>query len=199
MFHDDLPFRHYGAKLAGDAIELRRGWAPPRIQTRTPDGSMVIEIKPSAPCLKMLHPSGTVYELVAGPGAGRRMPDDPQESRILSDKVKLGHLPYGRCPKSLGLHRHLPDGLQNGPPCTVSASGKPIGPDTPCACVVEVERMRKARQNALTAELEDKYKQNPQKALELAERRADAADQSAAMMANALEKLAAIVDKQGKK
>ena len=199
MYRDDLPFRHYGAHLAGDALELRKGWTPPRIRNRNSDGDVVIELKPAAPCLKMLHPSGTVYEGVFGPGAGRRMPDDPQENRVLGDKIKLGHLPYGVCPKSLGLHKHLPDSLQGGAPCTMAPNKAPISPDNPCACIVEVEAMRKGKQLTSTDQLEARYKRDPERRMELAERSAEAQDKANTMMAESMDRLAAILEAGKKK
>lgn len=179
IYDPNLPFRHYGAQLAGDALALRKGWAPPRINTLLPDGTMVQERKPAAPCLKMLHPSGTVYEGVFGPGAGRRMPNDPQEQRILYDKLQLGHLPYGRCPKALGLHAHLAEELRDGAPCQSTTWGNskelvPIDPDHPCTCIKAMEEIRKDAQRVKTLKDEERYKSGPDRKDELMARQAAA-------------------------
>jgi len=208
MFDPHLPFRHFlspGSSLSGDAIVLKKGWKPPRVNTRLADGTTVQERKPSAPCILLLHPCGSVYEGVFGPGSGRRQPNDPQENRVLWDKVQLGHLPYGRCPKAMGLHEHLPAELRDGPPCkaakTADGTLVPIGPEHPCDCIRKLEAIRKAKQRAVTDHEAARYKQDGDKVLESAERREEMLAEALAKQAAAMEKLAEITEAQtrGKK
>lgn len=200
MFDPNLPFRHYGATLAGDALVVTKGWKPPRINTRLPDGSTVQERKPSGPCIRMLHPCGNDYEGVFGPGGGKRQPNDPQENRILWDKIQLGHLPYGRCPKTLGLHEHLLPEMRATAPCKSATLPDgtlvPIGPDNPCACILELQKVRLAKQRADTEHNAARYKQDSNKVLESAERREEMLAEALSKQASAMERLAEITEAQ---
>lgn len=159
----------------------------PRVrQVNDGRGGIASQKLPNMPYLMMVDPQGNICPVVLSNGAGNRMENDPYRLEILAAKAGRGWVPMNRCPQNTQHARWLPDDINGRNPCKTAFDGQPIGIDRsgdehPCACVKELERVRKARnaeneskrdpgKNIAQQQLEATVKQNEMLASALAEK-----------------------------
>jgi len=145
-------------RYVGDAVDISNWVAPTRTRT-LPDGEVVIEKLPPSQSMLMIDRAGHVRYIPMHNGSGRPLANDPYWNKKYPEKLDAGMLPYGKCPKAIGLHEKLPASLQtDGTPCRIAADGSPISNMHPCKCIVEIEAIRKRLNTANDAKQESRLK-----------------------------------------
>lgn len=144
-----------------EAVDLGKQPIPPTIRTRMPDGEVRVERIPAALHIKMVHPAGHVVRCVLSGGMGKHEANDPQILQNMQELPELGFIPYGMCPKRLGMHEHLPQSARAGEACTVAVDGKtPISVNACCKCVAATIEYRRTVAAKETNKTEQRYKSN---------------------------------------
>jgi len=137
---DGIPVRAFGVKYANKAIDLgsfRQGGA--RRNVVNADGTRSVERLPALASIKMLSPQGNVVWVPIANGLGKPDAEGVYGIKTVQLKKDAGFLPFAICPKRLGLHAHLAAHLAaNTTPCSDASE------DTPCECIREMERIRRA-------------------------------------------------------
>jgi hypothetical protein len=126
----------------GDAIDLSN-WAPPQRKLTRPDGEIVLEKLPQLANVLVLDDRGNSRRLPRANGMGKPIANDPYWNQKKPEKEAAGMIPYGACPKRLGLHDQLPENMRDGAPCKLGADGSPIGNDHPCTCILKLQEVRR--------------------------------------------------------
>lgn len=147
-------------RFVGDAIDLSNWQAPTRLVQRD-DGETVLEKLPPHKSLKVVSKAGMITHVSLVNGSGRPIANDPYGNLKQVEKLdpqRGGMVPYGKCPKAIGLHEALPKPMREGSPCKMSADGHPIGNMHPCKCIVDLIALRTQANNKAEAATEARLK-----------------------------------------
>lgn len=161
-------------RYAGDAHDLS-DWSPPVLVRRgvNDDGEPfeIHEKVPSSASVKCVKPSGSVTRRVVVCGSGKHSENNAYRLQIIAEMLQKGWIPYGTCPKELGLQKWLPKDMREGTPCksAVDEDGTlhPIDDEHCCECVNAVEKVRKAAQAKKMAKINERYKTDDSRRLEV--------------------------------
>lgn len=175
--------------LQDGAIDLAV-WEPPQRIRVAPDGEQIIEKIPSMPSVKMINPKGHIVFVAVANGMAKQARNDPYRLYKMEEKTQMGFVPYGKCPKAEGLHDFVPDNLKASPPCKVAADGHMVGNEHPCACVVEILKLRRAKNDKAMEELEERHRSRQMRETDQRERQIDAQSHATEKLTELIEKLA---------
>jgi len=164
-----LKIKSRAPRYQGAAVDLGV-WKPPQQRRINDDGEVVIEKLPTVASCKMVNPAGAVIYLPLQNGMGRPRPNDPYRLQIAAEKMAKGFVPYGNCPRSLGLAHLLPKHLRDGSPCKLSADGHAVDDEHCCPCVEALIAARQGKQSAEMTSLEERQRSKADREIELRER-----------------------------
>lgn len=176
-------------RYAGDAHDLT-DWSPPVLVRRGVDDNgepfEIHEKVPSAASVKCVNLAGSITRRVVVCGSGKPAENDAHRLQVVAEMLEKGWVPYGTCPKELGLQKWLPKEQRDGMPCKSSVdedgTHHPIDDEHCCECINTIEKVRKAAQFKKTARVNERFKTDSTRKLEVQQ------DQLA-MMTSLLEKL----------
>jgi hypothetical protein len=156
-------------RLVGTAIDLAV-WKPPARNRIDRHGEPAIEKLPTQRSMYMLNPTGHMVWVALHCGSGNRSPNDAFALQKLDEKQRKGFLPAGRCPQTLDVQLHLPDGVRGRAACVQGAKGGPISTENPCSCLIETMDYRTALNVRKNQEHAERYKSQEQREREQAAR-----------------------------
>lgn len=163
-------------RLQGTAIDLAV-WVPPTRNRIDRHGEPAIEKLPTQRSRYMLNPAGHGVWVSLHTGSGNRNPNDPFALRKLDEKMRLGFLPFDRCPQGLdeAYKRHLPENVPDRASCGTGIDpAKPISNDNPCKCIREAETVRTKAHGKRNAENESRYRSREEREREARDRHIEA-------------------------
>lgn len=182
-----------GIRLQGGAIDLAVS-KPPQRNVIGRDSEPAIEKLPMMRSVLMLSPAGNRVMLPLGDGSGNswvNSEDSPFALRVQNEKLKKGFLPFNRCPQTLGVPELLPEHVRNKAACTSGADGKSLGTSlrpNPCACIVETEKYRMAKNEKAMVDIERRSKSKDVKEIELRERHIEAIEKQNSLLVDGKKK-----------